>query len=165
MYASAINPKTDPVTLLEFEAALRFGRVLAETARSYLEQVNVSPTREMRGIRPIPLTPNLIELGALIWILWWEQSGVCSYFEGEMPSVWAAVEYLESRLSKDLHAFDLYEEFLPVTKKVFKIWAKYIAWSGLEEMHADVVLQSSEADEERLLEHLADLLWKYRHLA
>jgi hypothetical protein len=70
-----------------------------------------------------------------------------------------------SRLLKDPHAFDLNEEFLPVTKKVFKIWAKYVAWSGQEELHAEVFLQPSGTDEEVLLEHLSDWLWNNRHLA
>jgi len=163
---SALHPDSespqDPSS--QIEAAAREGRLMIDQAIRHLENVGILPSLQKRLQRPVRLSPEiLMELAAVLRLSSWLDGGLYEPLKEEVSEAFAALEDTEAKLAADSHAFDGLEGLPPVTDKLFGIWEKHLASSGLEELSADVLLDVSPEDEEELLKDFANLLWDHRH--
>ena len=138
------------VTAVAEEAALDAGRVDLFLRTLGLE---ASPTRPIQ----LPAT-FLLELGAALRLLCWEDRGLSAHLDaGLPPSSRALREIFLTLADPEVTSRPLKET---LAYRVFVLFAEHFAWSGTEELDAQVAL--GEADEDSLLEALADFLWEHR---
>ena len=116
------------------------------------------------GLKPSPARPLalpaafLLELGAALRLLEWERRGLSAHTDaGLPPSGQALREALRHLDIPELAARTLGDT---LTYRVMVLFAERFAWAGREELDADVAL--GEADEDALLDALADFLWDHR---
>lgn len=102
----------------------------------------------------------LMEISATEWLGSWIKHDLCGPANEQIDSV---MESLPSRvdLLSDEQLLAEPSRLPPLTELVLAIWEKHFAWSGPEEIGADVALESAGEDE--TLEALADFLWEHRH--
>lgn len=112
------------------------------------------------GIRGTPEKPLsvpagfLLHLGAAFRLLTWEAQGFYGHREAGLPEAEQAIR--DAFLSLVEPAAD--PSGLLVA--VMRLSVERFAWSGLPELGADIILD--EAQEDALLEALADYLWTHR---
>jgi hypothetical protein len=139
---------------------------MAGEVSRHLEHVEVLPDPTERQTKPVRAHGEiLMELAALLRLQSWHEGGLCPALHEEVPALVAALDDSEAKLALDPNAFGQEGELPPLAEKVFDVWAKHLAWSGLDELSADVVLELAPADAETMLHDLADLLWQHRHTA
>src|SRR5262249_52090299 len=156
---SAPSPQ-EPRSLVE--TAYQQGWLMAGNAIEHLQHVGILPTKEKPGQRPRSLSLGiLMELSALLRLQAWHEGGVRDTLTETIPAAVAALDESAAKLTSDLRMFAHAEELPPLTEHVFALWKRHLAWSGLEELTADIFLHVSPADEEAMLEDLADLLWNH----
>lgn len=144
----AIPP--DLVTAVEEDAARDAGRVALFLRTLGLK---VSPAR------PIALPDAfLIELGAALRLLEWERRGLSAHLDAGLPPSGRAIRDAFRHLAAPGIALGPLSDTL--TYRVMVLFAERFAWAGREELDAEVALGA--ADEEALLEDLADFLWNHR---
>jgi hypothetical protein len=101
----------------------------------------------------------LLNLGAALRLLAWEHDGLTLHRDAGLPSAddairWVLVESLPRRGRRHLP-----DAWLCVA--VLRLRVEHFAWAGPRELRADVRLDA--ADEDALIDALAQLLWKHRH--
>jgi hypothetical protein len=133
------------------------GHFNASLVGHFLEANGLIPPRTARGREPVSFPREfLLELAAVLRLAWWEHLGLKDYLPAQQQSAAEALSDLYQRWSADLP-----QTVRAPTLPVLHTWFSRFAWSGLEELHADIVLE--ETKEQELLEALADFLWEHRH--
>lgn len=129
----------------------------AELIGLFLDTYSATPAGRWLVDRPMRLPAAfLLGLGASIRIALWERSGIHIHRAAGLPSAREALhDVLRSPLDPDAAA-----RTASLPARVFGLFINHFAWSGCLELNADVTL--GEADEETLLEALADFLWAHR---
>jgi hypothetical protein len=142
---------TDLVAAITDEAALDADRV-----GQFLQScgLRVSPDRPIR----LP-SSFLMDLGAALRLLDWEQAGIRVHLDAGLPTA----EQLLCDILESVTGVRSSPSTLPLgtlTCRVVALFAERFSWHGRKELAADVIVD--EADEEDILETLADFLWKNR---
>jgi hypothetical protein len=108
------------------------------------------------GERRLPLPrPFLLGLGTALRLFGWEQAGISLHRDAGLPS--AAVAMQDAFLA--VTDADAAARMTELRRCVFVLSFGRMAWTGRAELGAEVVV--GEADEEALLEGLADFLWAH----
>jgi hypothetical protein len=137
---------------------------MGDHAMQHLQKVGIFPDTEWRKQRPVRIPPDiLMELASVMRLRSWCEGGLCDHLKENAAPAFAAFDYSVAKLSADPRAFAQEEDLPPLTAQIFDIWERHLAWSGLEELNADVLLDHSPADDEVLLNELVDFLWHLRH--
>jgi hypothetical protein len=127
----------------------------AARVRLFLEEVSLGASLAL----PIPLTSAfLLELGAALRLLEWERRGLSAHLDAGLPPSGRALREAFRHLVAPPVPPDPPGDTLAY--RVMVLFAERFAWAGREELGADVAL--GEADEEALLEELADFLSRHR---
>jgi hypothetical protein len=135
-----------------------------ETCR-HLKKVGILPGKEKRCKGLVRNPAILLELSAVLRLSAWQESGLLDYVrEEETSALYAAMQDSVTGLTQDPSAFAQEEGLPPLSEKVFAFWEKYLAWTSLEQLGADMFLEQSPSDEDEMLKELADWLWTHRHL-
>jgi hypothetical protein len=152
---------TDFFTVSDFPAELVAGvaREAEADARHvclFLEAVGVSATPE----RPVPLPAHfLLDLAAALRLLIWERSGLRPQNIGNLPLSRHALREVLLSAATAQRASAIGEPGV-LARRVVAAWIDHFAWGARVELGVDVLLE--EADDEALLEALADFLWDHR---
>jgi hypothetical protein len=111
--------------------------------------LEASPTKPMH----LPAA-FLLELGAALRLFRWEYCGLHTHLDAGLPPSSQAIRDAFRHLdgSGPLE--------MTLAYRVLVLFAERFAWSAREELDAQVAL--GEADEDALLEALADFLWEHR---
>jgi hypothetical protein len=123
----------------------------ADCVDRFLRQLGLAATPK----KPVHLPREFLAyLGAALRLLAWERSGLFLHRDVGLPGAQQAI-------GDALRLLD--EPDTNVTSfcvAVTKLSVEHFSWSGLSEIGADVALEN--ADEDVLLEALADFLWTHR---
>ena len=97
-------------------------------------------------------------MGAALRLLEWECCGLSAHTDAGLPpsgqALREAFRHLHTPGVGPAHVGDT------LAYRVIVLFAERFAWAGREELEADVAM--GEADEDALLEDLADFLWEHR---
>jgi hypothetical protein len=157
-----LDSDRDPLFLVD--ASCRLGQSLADQAIHHLENIGILPDAKHRRKKPVAVPLGLLmDLGAILRLRSWQEGGLDHFPGDEVPALLAALDRSETTLASEPQAFADLEGLPPLADRIFTVWETYFAWSGLEELNADVRVDLAAADEGEMLEDLADLLWRYRH--
>jgi len=109
--------------------------------------------------RPVRLPAAfLLELGAALRLGDWEQRGLQVHREAGLPSAQQALrDVFQASSTSPGPAAAPHERLV---YRIVVLFAERFAWNARVELDADIALD--EADEEQLLEGLADFLWDHR---
>jgi hypothetical protein len=123
----------------------------ADRVISFLGHLGLRATPE----KPLPMPAGfLLHLGAALRLLEWEARGIFVHREAGLPEARQAIrDAFQSLTEPDADPTKL-------CVAVLRLCVERFAWSGLPELGADVALD--EAQEDALLEALADFLWAQR---
>ena len=106
---------------------------------------------------PIALPADfLLELGAALRLAMWERQGFRPYLP-DFPSAETAIVELVQRCWPDQTGPSTGESIL---RRVLETWFGHFAWSGLEELGVDVLLDTPGSA--ALFDDLAGFLWAHR---
>ncbi|MBI4305430.1 MAG: hypothetical protein HY678_03835 [Chloroflexi bacterium] len=138
---------------------------MADEVIRHLESIGIVPSKEQRRKKRVSMSPEiLMELSACLRLNSWLEGDLCDGLKKEdVDAVFSAMKDSLAKLTADARAFSKTEGLPLLTQKVFDIWEKHCAWSGLDELSADVLLDLSPSDGEEALNELAELLWNHRH--
>lgn len=137
------------------------GRFNANLVGHFLEANGLIPPRTARGRQPISFPREfLLDLAGVLRLALWEHLGLSDRLPADLPNAAEALAELFQRWSANLPKVTNAPS-RAVLRRVLHTWFSRFAWSGLEELNADVVLD--DAKEQALLEALADFLWEHRH--
>ncbi len=123
--------------------------------------------RDYCGLQATPARPVrvpvefLVDLGAALRLLSWEQAGLDPRQVAGLPDAHQALlDVLRAAVPPDRGGA---EPALPpgeLAARVLDAYIDHFAWAGRAELSADVLLRA--ADEDLLLDALADFLWTHR---
>ena len=156
---------TSPLPLSDFHPDLL--RALAQGAArqaewvgSFLEEIGLAPVGRGPQDRPPRLPAEfLLSLGAVMQLLLWEQLGIHVHLDHGLPPARQALLDVLRTATGQAEA-EAAERARSLASRVMVLSVEHLAWNGRVELGADVVL--GEADQEALLEVLADYLWVHR---
>jgi hypothetical protein len=153
---------SDFFTVSDFPAELVAGvaREAEADARRvclFLGVAGVSATPD----RPVHLPAGfLLDLAAALRLLCWEQAGLQPQSLGNLPDARHAIrEVFGSATNPPREGESRRTDSLAL--RVVTAYIAHFAWEARVELGADVIL--GEADEDAVLEALADFLWEHRH--
>lgn len=115
--------------------------------------------------KPLPLPLEfLLELSAVIRIATWQRAGFTDQMDAGFPPWEELLEQLLARLFTNPTSFswDSGACPAPLWNRVAGLWFQHCSWTAMSTLGSDVVVHP--ADEEKLLDALADVLWKHRNL-
>ena len=141
-------------------AMIRLGHRQADLAAAFLREVGIQPAPGQTLALPREF---LLEVGAIMQIAQWEQSGLRDLMPVDLPSAGAALDDLARRLYETSEEYAANQSGTELSMQVMKAWIRHCALAAPEELGVDVVLHGRPAVE--LLEEIADFLWQHRHLA
>ena len=96
-------------------------------------------------------------------ILAWERAGLRPELPADLPT---AEEAFRNLLPPDTSEDSSNTPVVPeLSMKVFRTWLQRFSRSSLATLGTDIMLPTSTASEDALLDALTDLLWNNRHLA
>jgi hypothetical protein len=122
----------------------------------FLEAVGVSATPE----RPVPLPAHfLLDLAGALRLLIWERSGLRPQRIGNLPLARHALREVLLSAATPQRDCEIGEPGV-LARRVVAAWIDHFAWHARVELGVDVLVE--EADEDALLEALADFLWDHR---
>jgi hypothetical protein len=133
----------------------------ADHVAAFLGSVRLKPRKN----KPVQLPAEfLLELAAILRLARWEQTGIHHLINRSLPSAREALRHLAIRAKEAPDSFCLDVKLPPndFAHQVFALWLMRCARSSVEELGVDVVI--SGADRKRVLDALADLIWKNRQL-
>jgi hypothetical protein len=101
----------------------------------------------------------LLELGAALRLWIWEHSGISTHRDAGLPHAGEALRAVFHRL-RVAAGKEAADADTPLSRAVMALFVEHFAWSGQQDLDADFLL--GEADEDDLVDTLADLLWTHR---
>lgn len=118
------------------------------------------------GITPTSFPAEfLLELAAVIRIAQWQKANLLDVL-GEQFAPWPdLLGQLMRRLMEDPTSFSLDPKMCPapLSRRVVWVWFHRCSRSAIREVGVDVAIQPKAVEE--MLEEIANLIWKYRHLS
>ena len=100
-------------------------------------------------------------LGAALQLFEWEQQGIRIHLDAGLPPAQQAIlDVFRSETGKTDP--ETCQRVRKLPSEVMRLNVEYFAWTGRIELNADVTL--GEADEDKVLEELADYLWTHRSI-
>jgi hypothetical protein len=103
----------------------------------------------------------LVGLAAALRLLSWEQSGLHVHRDVGLPSADEALRELAGAVVAPGSAALKEQVARQLLQRVLGVFIERLAWNGRALLEAD--LELGEADEDALVDALADLLWSHRH--
>lgn len=157
--ASYIDPVKGPHPEV-IAAVVRFAERQADFAAAAIDALVTEATRRGDTFdgRRLP-AGFLLELGAVMQLQVWEDSGVRSLLTVEVPTAAAAAADLNARVQADPGRFTQVDA-ATLSNQLLRVWLEHFSWSAPEMLGVDIVI--GRLDEEELVETMAQLLWKYR---
>jgi hypothetical protein len=156
---------TSPLPLSDFHPdllrALALGAARqAEWVGSFLEEIGLAPVGRGPQDRPPRLPADfLLSLGAALQLLLWEQLGIPVHLDHGLPPARQALLDV-FRTAAGQAEPEAFECIRSLASRVLVLSVEHFGWNAHVELGAEVVL--GEADQEALLEALADYLWAQR---
>lgn len=102
----------------------------------------------------------LLELAAVAQLNYWEFQGLRGLLPSEVPSAAEASSDLYRRTTTDPGQFYNGNE-TPLARQVMQIWIEHFHWLEPGLVQAEIIV--GHADEDQMIEALAQLLWQNRH--
>jgi hypothetical protein len=144
------------------EGFLSNAQYMADLVGAFLEGHRLVPPPEQRRNQPVVLPAGfLLDLGAALRLACWEHEGLRDYLPADLPSAQPSLDRLLESLRTGQE--DPETPSAALLRQVLLTWFTCFAWSCLEELGADVLL--AQADDEQVLQQLADFLWRQRPTA
>jgi hypothetical protein len=133
----------------------------ADLVGAFLVNIGFCPPPHRRRPGDTRALPEdmLLKLGALVRIYQWEQADMMPHLRADLPSS----EQLLDDIRAETQGEPLRFSGEQVNRDVLKAFLRQIAWTRIEGTTADLALVPSVATEQ-LLDRVAKLLWRYRHL-
>lgn len=151
-----------PTTLAEIPSELieivaRTAARDADKVRIFLDTFAKAPGMEWLAQKPVYLPGDfLLGLGAALRLLAWEQCGIAVHREAGLSSAHDALHDVLLALTHP----EAKARVAHLPDAVLALTVERFAWSARAELDADVTL--GQAEEEQVLEALADFLWANR---
>jgi hypothetical protein len=123
----------------------------------FLDALAQTPAGQSLGQRPVRLPADfLLGLGAALRLLLWERNGIRVHLDAGLPPARDALrDVFRSVIDPEVAA-----RTATLPSRVSALFVDRFAWTGRLELEADVTL--GEAQEEALLDALAEFLWVHR---
>lgn len=102
----------------------------------------------------------LLEFAAVAQLKHWELQGLGELLPSDVPSAAEASRDLYHRTTTDPDQF-WHDDKTPLSRQVMQIWIEYFHWLEPGLVEAEIIV--GHADEDLLIETLAQLLWQNRH--
>jgi hypothetical protein len=135
----------------------------ADRVGQFLTAIGLRPAGE-GAAPPAPLrlpTFFLVGLGAALRLLAWEQSGLHAPRDAGLPSAQEAISLVVRAVTGPEPILEKEQAASQLALRVLAVFVESLAWNGRALLDAD--LELGEADEEPLVEVLAQFLWAHRH--
>lgn len=120
------------------------------------------------GSRGKPAFPAgfLVELGSILWIGLWQQSGTLPEAVEQFPPWSKSLEDLFQRFFQSPLTFatDPAHCSNELDRRVVSFWLTHCLWAGPSNLGADIAITKT-GDDEDWLEAIASFLWTHRRLA
>ena len=118
------------------------------------------------GFRGKPVFPTefLVELGSILCIARWQESGVLSEASSEFPP-WSELfnDLVERFCDEPLSLCrDQSYKSTPLDRQVVDFWFRHCSWSAPTKLGVDVAVPP--IDNDGLLDELANFFWKFRNV-
>jgi hypothetical protein len=158
-------PTPSPLPLSDFPPEL-IRAVAQDAARdadlvgAFLDALGLAPAGRRPQDPPLRLPADfLLGLGAALRLLLWEQHGIEAHREAGLPPARQAIQdvFLAATGQADPETA---ESARTLSCRVVALFVERFAWVGRVELAAELTL--GPADEDALLEGLADFLWVHR---
>jgi hypothetical protein len=132
----------------------------ADLVGAFLDVTGLAPSGRRPQGAPLAVPGDcLLRLGAALRLSLWEQLGIRLHLDhGLPPARQALIDVL--RTATGQAQAEAAERARSLAGRVLALSVEHLAWNGRVELGADVVLGA--ADQEQLLEALADYLWTHR---
>ena len=112
------------------------------------------------GCQGLPRT-FLLEFAAVAQLKHWEFQGLGDLLPPDVPRAAEASRDLYHRATTDPGQF-WHDDESPLSRQVMQIWIEHFHWLEPGLVEAEVIV--GHADEDQLIEALAQLLWQNRHV-
>jgi hypothetical protein len=134
----------------------------AERVAAFLDALGLRPSGEGTARVPLRLpTYFLVGLGAALRLLAWEQRGLRVHREAGLPPAHEALRNVFRAVAADAPLAEKEQAARRLRRRVLGVFIARLAWDGRALLGADVEL--GEADEDTLIDALAQFLWQNRH--
>lgn len=140
-------------------ATIRFAERCADLTAIYLRHLAKRPKSRHRIEVPKEVA---FELGAILQIWLWEQTGLRQHLQGDLPTSEEAFTSLATRTSASPDVYLQAKSGSELTQKVLAAFLLCCSHSAQRELGVDIVILGSP--DESLLEEFADFVWQHRHL-
>jgi hypothetical protein len=131
----------------------------ADLVGAFLDVTGLAPSGRRPQGAPRALPGDCVGLGAALRLSLWEQLGVRLHLDqGLPPARQALIDVLHTATGQA--EAEAAERARSLASRVLALSVEHFAWNGRVELGADIVLGA--ADQEALLEALADYLWVHR---
>jgi hypothetical protein len=159
--AMQISPDQRRDTESLLRAVLTEAHRQADLVAAFLVKIGFCPPPDRRGPGDTCALPQdmLLKLGALVRIYQWERAEMLPHLRADLPSSGQLLDDIEAQTQGDPPRFSGEQ----VNREVLKAFLEQIAWSRVEGTSADLAMVQSVATEQ-LLDQVARLLWRHRHL-
>jgi len=152
----------DPAVVEYVDAMMREAELQADLVGTFLIRAGYKPARTKQPLTTVPMSPQiqafLLELGAALRLRQWENSGILENLDLATAS---GDETLVAAANRLLNAEPATH---PAAIEVFKASLLRLAREARPTLNTDIVLPGALLSDD-LLDVLAGLLWKNRHLA
>ncbi|MBL9085381.1 MAG: hypothetical protein JNK76_26490 [Planctomycetales bacterium] len=101
----------------------------------------------------------LLEFAAVVQLSIWEGNGLTDFLPADVPTSPAAEAELFRRVREQPQQLQSISGAL-LSRRLLDLWLDQMCWSAPQYCHADVIV--SDADEDMLVEAVAQLLWTHR---
>ena len=134
----------------------------AHRVAEFLEVLGLRPSGEGSSRVPLRLpTYFLVGLGVALRLLTWEQCGLRIHQDAGLPSAHDALCEVFRAVPAPTPLVDKEQAARRLRRRVLDVFVARLAWNGRALLGAD--LELGEADEDALVNALADFLWANRH--
>jgi hypothetical protein len=134
----------------------------AERVAQFLDALGLRPTGEGAAAVPVRLPAFfLVGLGAALRLLAWEERGLHAPRDAGLPPAHEALREAFRAATASAPPQEKERAATLLACRVLAVFVERLAWSGRPLLGADVEL--GEADEDAVVDALADLLWAHRH--
>ena len=140
-------------------AVIRFAERRAELTAIFLRHLAKRPKSRHRIEVPKEFA---LELGAILQIWLWEQTGLRQHLRGDLPSSEEAFSSLATRTTTSPNAYLQERSGSDLSRKILEVFLQCCSHSAARELGVDIVILGSPG--ESFLEEFADFVWQHRHL-
>jgi hypothetical protein len=135
----------------------------ADRVGQFLTEIGLRPAAA-GAAPPAPVrlpTFFLVGLGATLRLLAWEQRGLHAHRDAGLPSAREAISQVVRAVTGPEPILEKEQAASQLALRVLAFFVESLAWNGRAILDADVEL--GEAEEEPLVDALAQFLWTHRH--